>query len=76
MFLLFFSTFGIICENKMGSKIKKHVGVSTRACVRPIGGGYNPNPKFRGVKVVPAKAFDRRVTHCNAVMHGLWTFSY
>ena len=52
MFLLFFSIFGIICENKTGSKIKKHVGVSTRACVRPIGGGYNPNPKFRGVNDV------------------------
>ena len=26
-----------------GSKIKKHVGVSTRGGVRPNGGGYDPN---------------------------------
>ena len=26
------------------------------------------------LKVVPAKAFDCRVPHCNAVMHRLWIF--
>ena len=49
MFLLFFSIFGIICENKTGSKIKKHVGVSTRVCTTHWR-GLQPEPEVRGCK--------------------------
>ena len=44
--LCFFFSFQylVIFANKTGSKIKKHVGVSTRGGVLPIGGGYDPNP--------------------------------
>ena len=45
----FFSQYLILFANKTGSKIKKHVGVSTQGVVRPISGGYDPNPKMRVV---------------------------
>ena len=43
-FFLNFSLFAYIT----GSKIKKHVGGSTRGGVRPIGGGYDPHPSGSG----------------------------
>ena len=51
MFLLFFSIIDTNCD-KTGSKIKKHVGVSTRGgggCVQPIGGGSGRNPRHWAV---------------------------
>ena len=49
----FFSEYMILFANKTGSKIKKHVGVSTWGGVRPIGGVYDPNPKGEGRKPLP-----------------------
>ena len=46
--LLFFSQYFSLFANKTGSKIKKHVGVSTRGGVRPIGGCYDPHPSGLG----------------------------
>ena len=44
----FFSQYFSLFACKTGSKIKKHVGVSTRGGVRPNGGGYDPHPSGSG----------------------------
>ena len=64
----FFSQYFSLFACKTGSKIKKHVGVSTRGGVRPNGGGYDPHPSGSGRNprqwaVHPPEYLPRRVSY-------------
>ena len=47
-FFFSFSQYLMSFAKITGSKIKKHVGESTRGGVRPIGGCYDPHPSGSG----------------------------